>query len=205
MFNHPETYTALADAGLHLKWSAKKAVKILQARKEDKHQVFTGAYIITNNGLKESKIVLVCNSMTEMWQKRKHAARHLMAENSLEYAVGYMTGFPMVGKFISYELVTDFRWTPLLDRATDIYTWANPGPGAFRGLNRIYGRPLKKAVKYPQATQEMRDLLELSTKRGKLKSHMQPLEMRDIEHSLCEFDKYMRVKLGEGKPRSKYK
>ena len=30
------------------------------------------------------------------------------------------------------------------------------------------------------------------------------LEMREIEHSLCEFDKYQRVKNGEGKPRSIY-
>jgi len=28
--------------------------------------------------------------------------------------------------------------------------------------------------------------------------------MRDIEHSLCEADKYERVRLGEGKMRSKY-
>ncbi len=28
-----------------------------------------------------------------------------------------------------------------------------------------------------------------------------PLELREIEHSLCEFDKYERVRLGEGKPK----
>lgn len=28
--------------------------------------------------------------------------------------------------------------------------------------------------------------------------------MRDVEHSLCEFDKYRRVQLDEGRPRSKY-
>jgi hypothetical protein len=28
--------------------------------------------------------------------------------------------------------------------------------------------------------------------------------MRDIEHSLCETDKYLRVKNGEGRPRAKY-
>jgi hypothetical protein len=28
--------------------------------------------------------------------------------------------------------------------------------------------------------------------------------MRGIEHSLCELDKYRRVKNGEGKPRAKY-
>ena len=30
------------------------------------------------------------------------------------------------------------------------------------------------------------------------------LDMRTIEHSLCEFDKYMRVKKSEGTPRSKF-
>jgi hypothetical protein len=30
------------------------------------------------------------------------------------------------------------------------------------------------------------------------------LEMREIEHTLCEFDKHQRVMLGQGKPRSLY-
>jgi hypothetical protein len=29
-------------------------------------------------------------------------------------------------------------------------------------------------------------------------------EMRDIEHTLCEFDKYQRIRLGQGKMRAKY-
>ena len=47
-------------------------------------------------------------------------------------------------------------------------------------------------------------LLKRSRKRGVLKSHMPKLELRDVEHSLCEFDKYCRVKFGEGEPRSHY-
>ena len=31
------------------------------------------------------------------------------------------------------------------------------------------------------------------------------VDMRCIEHSLCEWDKYERVRLGQGKPRSKFK
>lgn len=31
-----------------------------------------------------------------------------------------------------------------------------------------------------------------------------PLELREIEHSLCEFDKYQRVKTGVGRPRQKF-
>ena len=30
------------------------------------------------------------------------------------------------------------------------------------------------------------------------------IDMRTIEHSLCEWDKYERVRLGQGRPRSKY-
>ena len=31
------------------------------------------------------------------------------------------------------------------------------------------------------------------------------LELHDIQFQLCEFDKYERVKHGQGRPRSKYK
>ena len=49
----------------------------------------------------------------------------------------------------------------------------------------------------------MKDLLHASP--AYVGVHVPDLEMRDIEHSLCEFDKYERVRLGEGKPRSLYK
>ena len=100
---------------------------------------------------------------------------------------------------MAYEVVTDLRHTKWLNNAPDIMTWANPGPGAKRGLNRIHGRELTQSVTREQQIQEMRDLLELLN--GKPLS----LEMRDIEHCLCEFDKYERVRLGQGKPRAKYK
>jgi hypothetical protein len=29
--------------------------------------------------------------------------------------------------------------------------------------------------------------------------------MREVEHTLCEFDKYERVRTGEGKPRGVYR
>jgi hypothetical protein len=103
-----------------------------------------------------------------------------------------------VGGFMAYEMVTDMRHTALLSDAQDIMTWANAGPGAIRGLTRLSmrARPARSA------TESMRVLLAHSiTERA---SHVPPLEMREIEHSLCEFDKYCRVKFGEGEPRSKY-
>ena len=49
----------------------------------------------------------------------------------------------------------------------------------------------------------MMDLLDYSVEM--LEPYVPALEMRDIEHCLCEFDKYERTRLGEGRPRAKYK
>jgi len=98
-----------------------------------------------------------------------------------------------------------------MPKPTDVYTWANPGPGARRGLNRIFRGGPKNGPdknKNEQFVAEMRHLLELANS-GEQEPHVGqhvplPLEMREIEHSLCEFDKYMRVLKDEGRPRSRY-
>ena len=71
-------------------------------------------------------------------------------------------------------------------------------------MNRIHDRPLKSRLGDYQCNREMQDLLELSGRY--IGKHIDPLavDMRCIEHSLCEWDKYERVRLGQGKPRSKY-
>jgi len=142
------------------------------------------------------------------------------------------------GPFMAYEVVTDWRHTRYLNKATDIYTWANAGPGAIRGLNRLHGRALNNRPSPKQAAAEMFELMVYLNKNepefnetfgpptvglcipeGYLPSQdvvgckcgqeylgggVARFEMRDVEHALCEFDKYERVRLGEGKMRSKY-
>lgn len=117
------------------------------------------------------------------------------------------------GPFMAYEVVTDLRHTRYLRNAPDIYTWANAGPGAIRGLNRLYGRDLAAKPRPEQTNAEMFKLMkELNAldEPGFNATFGEPcdvnprFEMRDIEHSLCEADKYERVRLGEGKMRSKY-
>lgn len=115
------------------------------------------------------------------------------------------------GPFMAYEVVTDLRHTRFLDQAPDIYTWANAGPGAIRGLNRLYGRELKHQPPKAQTNFEMHQLMieldELLVKDpdfARVFEGVGRFEMRDVEHTLCEVDKYMRVAQGEGKPRSRY-
>lgn len=63
------------------------------------------------------------------------------------------------GPFMAYEVVTDLRHTRYLRNAPDIWTWANAGPGAIRGLNRLYGRDLAAKPRPEQTNAEMIELM----------------------------------------------
>jgi hypothetical protein len=104
-----------------------------------------------------------------------------------------------MGPFMAYEVVTDLRHTAILENAPDIHTWANAGPGARRGLNRVFGKDYGR-----DDVVGMRELLKLSRYMwpSQIEGVMQPRwEMREVEHSLCEFDKYERARLGQGRPK----
>jgi hypothetical protein len=142
----------------------------------------------------------------------KDVATALLANNpgdyTLEHTWDWMRKFDYLGVFHSYEIVTDLRFTYLLENAPDIMTWANPGPGARRGANRVNGRDKKDhSADRLQLIDEMAELLVYSKDKAlwpRSKTHSK-WEMRDVEHTLCEFDKYERVRNGEGRPRGVYR
>lgn len=161
----------------------------------------TGAYIINSpNGM--DKLTGVLTMIQWVWNRRMEFVDAIIREQTLEKAWEQFRKIDHIADFTSYEFVTDLRWTKLLSGATDIMTWANPGPGAMRGLNRLHGRELEKKQPKHVFVCEMRDILEAS--RTAWPSYWPALEMREIEHTLCEFDKYERARLGQGRPRGTY-
>lgn len=126
--------------------------------------------------------------------------------NNLQAAHTILKTLPYLGDFMAYEIVTDLRHTSLLNTAGDIMTWANPGPGAMRGVNRLTNVAVDKRLSKGHYVLCMRELLEKSQRDyWPNNEEYPPLEMRDIEHSLCEFDKYERARLGEGRPKQKFR
>lgn len=174
----------------------------------------TGSYIVkTPEGHSKLIGLLLCldkfyrysvpeqpGAYSGMWSE---VCDQMVATPSLEKAWTWFCQHYFLGHFTSYELVTDLRWTPLLEDAPDKMTWANPGPGATRGLNMIYKRPIGSTPGRAWLIEEMQQLLVMSSlKNGLLwPAEWPPLEMRDIEHTLCEFYKYVKTQRGEGRPR----
>lgn len=198
--NLPETLEELDT--LLVDWCPDKALSVLKSRKEQGKQVYTSAYLITTHGKSIDKVDYTVQCLDLLWQSREHLTTCFENANALEESFNVLRQHQGFGNFISYEVVTDMRHTRYLNKANDIYTWANPGIGAIRGLNRLTGRPLKKLMSIKKGNLEMQELLELS--KAWLPKWFPQVEMRDIEHSLCEFDKYERVRLGQGAPRQRY-
>lgn len=139
----------------------------------------------------------------------QYAQGLLSDRNTLEDVQAWLEEVEGLGPFMAYEIVSDLRWTDMLCDAPDIMTWANPGLGAKRGLWRIGGATNENEVRRPFEKREaiitMHELLLLSQDPSNWPPIWPRWEMREVEHSLCEFDKYERTMLGQGRPRGKYK
>ncbi len=184
---------------------------VMRVRLSHLKPLVTGAYMVkTPTGMNKLNGIIWCmeRSMHRLTRLQKALAKG-RGTFTLEATTQELTSLPFLGPFMAYEIVTDLRHTHLLDKAPDIRTWANPGPGAARGLGRIYHNDPKHFNRHGKKDQEalqdgMQLLLACSQNECHWPTRWPIWEMREVEHTLCEFDKYERVRLGEGTPKQKY-
>jgi hypothetical protein len=167
----------------------------------------TGAYIVkTPDGMDK-----LAGALWIVEEARKRVPATLLErppESGLQWLHRALQSYPYIGGFTGYEIVSDLRHLPILRKAQDItgpLGWAHAGPGAVRGLNRVMGNQLRSGMSQSVALHLMRQLLEASRDPKHWPSGWPVWEMREVEHTLCEFDKYERVRLGEGTPRGRFR
>lgn len=180
-------------------WNAQK----VRAALRGKSPLVTGAYIIkTINGM--DKLTGLCTVMDwanvscakilKRWQVEEKPTLQWMHEQlcNVEY----------LGRFMAYEVVTDLRHTYLLCEAPDIDTWASAGPGCARGLGWISSDHPDQFAYQTSSDQSimlnmMRQLLAHSREARYWPTNWPAWEMREVEHTLCEYDKWRRGLRGE--------
>lgn len=113
-----------------------------------------------------------------------------------------LTKHQYFGSFMAGQIVGDWGYTSLLRNADDMFHWAPIGPGSRRGFNRLINRPLKTKI----TSNEWRAGLWRLRYRviNHLGNNYETLTALDVQNMLCEYDKYCRVKNGEGRPRANY-
>jgi hypothetical protein len=181
-------------------------------------RVFTGAYIITNQGIKAPKEEVVVDMfLTPLWQASKRLTEFMLftegnwsdTTNELQKLQGF-GGSGFMAKETLLDTMHCAFWPKGLP--SDYDTFTPIGPGARRGINRVRGAHIDSPLKFSAMLDIIR---ELTAAQSDKPASMQPdrnwpeawgkLAPTDIQFQLCEFDKYERVLHGEGKPRSRYK
>lgn len=210
--NWPPTIQAIMDAGIYptrrqVDW---KAVGQLIDRLAKTEKAWTGAYMIRAPKKKGGKkgVFIAQEVIGKCLARGLSPVVELFAQHGdnthYQQVHAALRAIPNFGSFMAGQIAGDWTYTPLLSRAPDLKTWAPMGPGSVRGFNRIMQNPGKLSKRPPEALW----LEKLVKWRAAIVKHMgleyEDLTALDVQNCLCEIDKYLRVKNGEGRPRARY-
>lgn len=164
-------------------------------------KAYGGAYIVSTNGhAMEKAEYLADRVLGPLWAARRGAP---VTATTLLDMHQWLSQFDGLGSFMAGQVVADIKYStqysPVI--CTDWWSFAASGPGSRRGLNRILGYGVDNPWKERQWHTAL--LLLGAIVEAKL-PNIPRIHMQDLQNCLCEYDKYMRVKLGEGRPRSLY-
>lgn len=189
--------------------------KQIELRRQNGMKAWTGAYIIRAPskkggyaGWNKSKFVtevVVRDGLAGI----KHTLLDTLDGARAEDVYNVLCTIPNWGTFMSGQVVADWTYCDLLSRAGDLFTWAPVGPGSRRGYNRMMNLPLATAAPKPaqwsEQLQEWRsDIVRALGEAIGTDAYINSVTLHDVQNCLCEFDKYERTRLGEGRPRSQY-
>lgn len=198
--NLPET---LKELGYPVPWNRSHFLDVMEQRRLEGVTLYNSAYMIrasSKKGLSKAQY-LAAEVFTPLWEKR----RELQPGNSetlgafhkrLESCFG-------LGSFMAAQVIADAKRVGVLRRAPDWFEFAASGPGSRRGLNRVLGRDVNanwKEEGWRHALADLRKYLVLEFNFANIPW----CDAQNTQNQLCEFDKYERVRLGEGRPKQKY-
>lgn len=166
------------------------------------NKTFTGAYIIAPSSVKgmSKREHVSLSTIGNLWESRNVIQPYFeWCGRSVKGAHALLSRYNGWGPFLAYQAVVDMVFTPILGKASDRRTWAAAGPGTIRGLNRLHGRPVDARLSQGEALRDLK-ILDVCLRD---KTHIE-FDFTDVPNICCEFDKYVRVKQSEGKPRALY-
>lgn len=203
LFNNEETLLEILPFVTPFKPAAMG--KRLHDRREEGKKNFNAAYIVSTNGRSMDKVeYLLIHVLQPLWAKRA-AITASMEGATLAQAHELLSAQPGLGSFMAAQVLADIKYMAP-KKWKDFHSFAASGPGSLRGIKRVMGIDIGS----PMREAAFRE--NLGVLRKKVNDYLahqygweEPLTAQDLQNCLCEFDKYERARLGEGKPKQIYK
>lgn len=203
LFTKIETWEMFQDQVGPLKWETYDRAKygaVLHRAKDLGKTLYTGAFqkpaprFEDTEGYINHLILLEILMDNELYNKCQHAWH--MAD-----VFEWLISFPSMGDFATYQLLLNLSYSKLLNFHRNDFVI--PGPGASSGLGKMFGKNMNAGIIAVQnfeievirwLTDNQKFHFErLGLKPPGLGSGKLPMDVADIEHTLCELDKYARL------------
>lgn len=200
-FTKIQTWQLLDEELGPIKWSTYDRAKYDAVLGKADFTLYTGAFIkpASRFGFKknfQNHLALLENMMeNEMPYK-------LLGAPTLADVYEYIISFPGMGDFTTYQLMLNLSYTNVLNFHPNDFVIA--GPGSISGLVKMFGTSFRHAhadnpdfaidvMRWLVDTQD-EHFLRLGISFSKLGPQNLPMDVSDVEHSVCEVDKYCRAK-----------
>jgi len=165
---------------------------LLQSAKDNGRVIYTSAY--TSCPTKAFEYEKKHQNHLALIQKmvEDQIFKKIVSAKSLEAVFLTLFDYPLIGKFMAYQLATDINYSTLCDFEENSYTVA--GPGAERGIRKCFidtgGKSDAEIILWMTENQESQ-FQRLGIKFQSLWGR--PLKAIDCQNLFCEVDKYCRA------------
>jgi hypothetical protein len=184
------------------KWHPESFAGMLHDHRNAGGKVFGAAYIVSTGGKQMDKVQYVADYvLAPLWANRVRL-RPQAGQTLAEYN-GLLRQYDGLGSFMAAQVVADIKYTAPLRSAKDWWTFACSGPGSRRGLNRVLNRDYKSQWNEDAWYMALHHLWVMT--KPLFRVHRIPaVHMQDLQNCLCEFDKYERARLNQGRPKQNF-
>ncbi|KAF8235846.1 hypothetical protein L208DRAFT_1391644 [Tricholoma matsutake] len=183
-----------------LRFNRNSYQRVLNRAKKEGVTLYTGAFQKPAPHFGYSDAYMNHLYLLEILMESDLTGRLLNAEYMAE-VYEYLISFPSMGAFSTYQLMLNLTYSDVLNFSN--MDFVVPGPGASSGLSKMFGDSLKGAKAAVPGIEE--DIIRwlakhqnahfkrLGLKFSGLGPDRLPMALADIEHLLCEVDKYSRM------------
>jgi hypothetical protein len=212
LINWPPTLRALLHAGVlpcsPAGFDSARFEAVLESLRATGVKVYSGAYMLyptkKNPGGNKARAVAEhiigsviqhsSNIHNELWRD------DLEDGGSVERFVAALSECFGISTFMAGQVAADLTYNSDLSGAADLYSYAPIGPGSLRGLNYLQGRAPFASWKSGMFTLTLQGINDAIARELEIVD----LTLHDVQNCMCEYSKYCRAVLGEGKPKNTY-